>query len=118
MYNTIFTPKEYLRNDLFQPGEHVQVRNRSAATGRMAFVVSLEDEDEDASDIPTTLIRSKMELTSKVEVPAPAPCPDVVQSSRKESMSDIVVNKLIDIMAGIRMVSVASKNCTLTSNIG
>ncbi|CAG2178546.1 unnamed protein product, partial [Oppiella nova] len=63
-------------------------RNELFLTGRMAYVVDLEDEFPD-SDIPTTVIRSK------------ADCPNI-ESMTTLSTNDIVINKLTQILSYLR----------------
>ncbi|CAG2102268.1 unnamed protein product, partial [Medioppia subpectinata] len=63
-------------------------RNELFLTGRMAYVVDLEDEFPD-SDIPTTVIRSK------------ADCPNI-ESMTSLSTNDIVINKLTQILSYLR----------------
>lgn len=56
--------------------------------GRMAYLVNLEN-DKYSSDIPTTLIRSK------VEVPEPL-------ATLSTSNNDLVINKLTQILSYLR----------------
>eukprot|EP00052_Salpingoeca_macrocollata_P008409 m.66705 g.66705 ORF g.66705 m.66705 type:complete len:429 (+) comp16580_c0_seq2:250-1536(+) len=75
VYDALFTPaneQEIQRNELFEKG-------------RMAYVMSLGDEGE---EVPPTVLRSKASLPQ--------------QRVLQESTSDIVVNKLIAILAEIR----------------
>jgi len=64
------------KNELFQPG-------------RMAYLVELEDDFAD-SDVPTTVVRSKVD------------CPTISEMSAASSTNDLVVNKLIQILAYLR----------------
>ena len=66
-------------------------KNESFLPGRMAYVFDLDDEFAE-TDIPTILMRSK------------ADCPNVELHSTP-STNDIVVNKLTQIMAGLRQGS-------------
>lgn len=70
---------------LFKP--EIPKVNELFLAGRMAYVMDLEDETE--SDIPTTSIRSKM---------------DVVNNEQKATLStnDIVINKLTQILSYLR----------------
>lgn len=75
IYRIIFKSKYPERNELFLPS-------------RMAYVVDLEDEFAD-SDVPTTLIRSKVD------------CP-VPESDTTLTTNDIVINKLTQILSYLR----------------
>lgn len=75
IYRIIFKSKYPERNELFLPS-------------RMAYVVDLEDEFAE-SDVPTTLIRSK------VDCPAP-------ESDTTLTTNDIVINKLTQILSYLR----------------
>ena len=57
--------------------------------GRMAYVVDLEEEFVD-SDVPTTVVRSKMD------------CPMNVGTDPSSNTNDLVVNKLTQILAYLR----------------
>ncbi|KAL7017450.1 hypothetical protein ACKWTF_010385 [Chironomus riparius] len=64
-------------------------RNETFIPGRMAYMIDLEDDNQD-TDIPTTIIRSKSEYTAATEMNATSPT------------NDIVVNKLIEIFTYLR----------------
>jgi len=64
------------KNELFRPG-------------RMAYLVELEEEFAD-SDVPTTMVRSKID------------CPSVSEISTTSSTNDLVINKLTQILAYLR----------------
>ena len=62
-------------------------------SGRMAYLVDLEEEDSMDCDVPTTLIRSKTD------------CPNASSSDASaglKSTNDLVVNKLTQILAYLR----------------
>ncbi|XP_076814335.1 protein Red-like [Clavelina lepadiformis] len=71
---------------LFQ--QKIPIRNETFLPGRMAYVFELEDEYAD-SDLPTTLMRSKMD------------CP-TLETHTTLSTNDIVINKLTQILAYLR----------------
>lgn len=73
---TLQKSKTIERNEMFMPG-------------RMAYMIDLEDENQD-TDIPTTIIRSKSEYTAASEMNAASPT------------NDIVVNKLVEIFTYLR----------------
>ncbi|KAL5292571.1 IK family protein [Megaselia abdita] len=68
--------RQIVRNDLFLPG-------------RMAYVIDLDDENND-TDIPTTLMRSKAEI------------PLSQMETQTLSTNDIVINKLSQILCYLR----------------
>ena len=55
----------------------------------MAYLVELEEEFAD-SDVPTTMVRSKID------------CPSVSEISTTSSTNDLVINKLTQILAYLR----------------
>ena len=55
----------------------------------MAYLVELEDDFAD-SDVPTTVVRSKVD------------CPTISEMSAASSTNDLVVNKLTQILAYLR----------------
>lgn len=64
-------------------------RNEMFIPGRMAYLIDLEEENQE-SDIPTTIIRSKSEYTAATEMNVANPT------------HDIVVNKLVEIFSYLR----------------
>ena len=56
-------------------------------SGRMAYVIELEDEGETANDIPTTTIRSKTDVAGNV----------AHQQATTLTTNDIVINKLTQV---------------------
>lgn len=81
IHNAAMNTKPPLRNELFLPG-------------RMAYVFTLDEEEE--SEIPTTTIRSK------------ADCP-TLEAETTLSTNDIVINKLTQILSYLRHGVRASK---------
>ncbi|GLH10552.1 Protein Red [Gryllus bimaculatus] len=75
IYRVLFKLKPPEKNDLFSPG-------------RMAYVIDLEDEFAE-SDIPTTLIRSRVEVPS-------------LEATATLTTNDIVINKLAQILSYLR----------------
>ncbi|MGH0131412.1 UNVERIFIED_CONTAM: hypothetical protein FKN15_046465, partial [Acipenser sinensis] len=75
IYRIVFKSRQYERNELF-------------LSGRMAYVVDLEDEYAD-TDSPTTLIRSK------------ADCP-TMEAQTTLTTNDIVISKLTQILSYLR----------------
>lgn len=71
-----------------QRSRHIE-RNEFFATGRMAYLVELEDENVE-TDIPTTIIRSKTEIQGQNEL------------NNTLTTNDIVVNKLAQIFSYLR----------------
>jgi IK cytokine len=70
-------------------------RNELFATGRMAYVIDLEDEYAE-SDIPTTVIRSKADVPT-------------LEGQATLTTNDIVINKLAQILSYLRAGNKASK---------
>lgn len=79
IYNQMLSTPALSINELFLPG-------------RMAYVVALENDEENVSDIPTTLIRSRTDCPSE-------------QSSSKITTNDIVIQKLTQILSYLRQGS-------------
>ncbi|CAD5117214.1 DgyrCDS6010 [Dimorphilus gyrociliatus] len=71
----ILKPQWPLKNELFAPG-------------RMAYQIELDDEEE--TDVPTTMIRSKSD------------CPEVNVSTGSQNTNDVVINKLTQIISYLR----------------
>lgn len=71
-------------------------RNELFAGGRMAYVIDLDDDDE--SDIPTTLIRSKADV------------PQNAEEIQTLTTNDIVINKLAQILLYLRQGGKGRKN--------
>lgn len=71
----ILKPQWPLKNELFAPG-------------RMAYQIELDDEEE--TDVPTTMIRSKTD------------CPEINVSAGSQSTNDVVINKLTQIISYLR----------------
>lgn len=80
----------------FYRSRHVE-RNELFAPGRMAYVIELEDENAE-SDIPTTLIRSKLDV------------PVVETEIQTLTTNDIVINKLAQILSYLRQGGRGKKN--------
>lgn len=80
----------------FYRSRHVE-RNELFAPGRMAYVIELEDENAE-SDIPTTLIRSKLDV------------PVVEAEVQTLTTNDIVINKLAQILSYLRQGGRGKKN--------
>lgn len=81
---TIFRSRQITRNELFAPG-------------RMAYVIDLDDENNE-TDIPTTLIRSKAEV------------PVSSEGIQTLTTNDIVINKLAQILSYLRAGGRGKKN--------
>lgn len=81
---TFYRSRHIERNDLFSPG-------------RMAYVIELEDENAE-TDIPTTLIRSKLDV--------PVNHADI----QTLTTNDIVINKLAQILSYLRQGGRGKKN--------
>lgn len=82
--HTFYRSKTVERNELFAPG-------------RMAYVIELEDENAE-TDIPTTLIRSKVDV------------PVVETEMHTLTTNDIVINKLAQILSYLRQGGRGKKN--------
>lgn len=80
----------------FYRSRHVE-RNELFGSGRMAYVIELEDENVD-SDIPTTLIRSKADVPVNEE------------EIQTLTTNDIVINKLAQIFSYLRQGGRGKKN--------
>jgi len=80
----------------FYRSRHVE-RNELFASGRMAYVIELEDENAE-TDIPTTLIRSKADV--------PVTHADI----QTLTTNDIVINKLAQILSYLRQGGRGKKN--------
>ncbi|XP_067014971.1 protein Red [Anabrus simplex] len=75
VYRVVFKMRAPEKNELFSPG-------------RMAYVIDLDDELAD-SDIPTTLIRSRLDVPS-------------LETTATLTTNDIVINKLAQILSYLR----------------
>lgn len=73
-------------------------RNELFAPGRMAYVIDLADEENNESDIPTTLIRSKADV------------PISTEDTQTLTTNDIVINKLAQILSYLRQGGRGKKN--------
>lgn len=80
----------------FYRSRHIQ-RNELFSSGRMAYVIELEDEIAE-SDIPTTLIRSKADV------------PVLEGEVQTLTTNDIVINKLAQILSYLRQGGRGKKN--------
>lgn len=89
MGRNIFNTIQYYRS------RHID-RNELFASGRMAYVMDLDDDAE--SDIPTTLIRSKADV------------PQTEEERQTLTTNDIVINKLAQILLYLRQGGKSRKN--------
>ena len=70
--------------------------------GRMAYVIDLDEEGE--TDIPTTLVRSKLDVPS-------------TETNQTISTNDIVINKLTEILSYLRHSSKKNRKLTKKSQV-
>lgn len=73
-------------------------KNELFAPGRMAYVIDLADDENNESDIPTTLIRSKADV------------PISTEDMQTLTTNDIVINKLAQILSYLRQGGRSKKN--------
>ena len=89
--NSIIAKNVYRILFQYKPPE----KNEFFVAGRMAYAISIEDEDPDDSDVPITLIRSKAELPSSSRK-------SVTGSSNSGEMDMFVINKLTQVLSYLR----------------
>lgn len=95
-YRTVMGRNIYKHAVQFYRSRQIE-RNELFASGRMAYVIELEDENVE-SDIPTTLIRSKADV------------PISEQEIQTLTTNDIVINKLAQIFSYLRQGGRGKKN--------